>query len=98
MNVVYIGMGGRGDSSGVKGRLRKHLKQKGGLWTHCSVFEVWDNITDSQVAELEALFRHVYARDERANALNVQKTSALIAKIRRKPKNWLYTLPKVNTA
>ena len=92
MNVVYIGMA-RGENSGVKGRLVKHAKSKAklGQWTHFSVFEVWDNITKSQVEELEGLFRHVYARDENANALNKQKRSRLIASIRRKPDKWLHT-------
>lgn len=65
-NVVYIGMARGEKVAGIKGRLVRHAKQKIGSWTHCSVFEVWDNITKSQVEELEALFRYVYAKDENA--------------------------------
>ena len=43
------------------------------LWTHCSVYEVWDNITQEQVEELEGLFRHIYRKDIAANQLNAQK-------------------------
>jgi len=37
------------------------------------VFEVWDNIRDEEVAELEGLFRHIYRRDSAANRLNIQR-------------------------
>jgi hypothetical protein len=74
MNVVYVGMA-RGDKSGVQGRLKTHLKtqKKANLWTHFSVFEVWDNITKEQVQELEGLFRHIFRRDAQAQPLNTQR-------------------------
>jgi len=37
------------------------------------VFEVWDNIRDDEIVELEGLFRHIYRDDSRANTLNVQR-------------------------
>ena len=83
MNVVYVGMA-RGEKSGARGRLEKHFAQKNELWTHCSVYEVWDNITKEQVAELEALFRHIYRRDSEANKLNIQKSSKLYDQLRTK--------------
>jgi hypothetical protein len=60
---------------GVRGRLISHRrsKRKGDLWTHFSVFQVWDNIRDDEVAELEGLFRHIYRRDLHANRLNIQR-------------------------
>ena len=54
-DVVYIGMA-RGTKSGVRSRLDAHRKSKEGEWTHFSIFEVWDNITEAEVAELEGLF------------------------------------------
>jgi hypothetical protein len=90
MNVVYIGMS-RGEKFGVGSRLGSHARTKIGHWTHFSVYEVWDNITKSQVEELEGLFRHVYARDKNANKLNVQKRSKIIASIKRKSDKWLTT-------
>jgi len=44
-DVIYVGMA-RGVKSGIGGRLRSHARsvRKGSLWTHFSVFEVWDNI------------------------------------------------------
>jgi len=51
-DVVYIGMA-RGLKGGIKSRLRSHKRKKPELWTHFSVYEVWDNITESEVEELE---------------------------------------------
>lgn len=90
MDVVYVGMA-RGESSGCKGRLLKHSQEKKDLWTHFSVFEVWDNITKQQIEELEGLFRHLYRFDRQANALNTQRHHAPLAKIRRKrTEDWLH--------
>jgi hypothetical protein len=69
--VVYVGMATTG---GIRSRLRSHRRSKRDLWTHCSVFEVWDNIRDEEVAELEGLFRHLYRHDSAASALNKQRS------------------------
>jgi len=37
------------------------------------LFEVWDNITEAEVEELEGLFRHIYRKDTGANPLNEQR-------------------------
>jgi hypothetical protein len=68
-DVVYVGM----TTSSILGRLRSHKKSKPNLWTHFSAFEVWDNIRDEEIVELEGLFRHLYRRDAQANSLNLQK-------------------------
>jgi hypothetical protein len=90
-NVVYVGMA-RG-AKGVKYRLRKHRdsETKGDLWTHFSVFAVWNNIPESEVAELEGLFRHIYRKDTRANAINVQKTFKKLKsrKVRKSLEAWV---------
>jgi hypothetical protein len=89
-DVVYIGMA-RGRQAGIRGRLRSHAesKKKGHLWTHFSAFEVWDNITEAEVAELEGLFRHIYARDTRANRVNQQKHFKKLKNVCTKsPKEW----------
>ncbi|NLR35230.1 GIY-YIG nuclease family protein [Aeromonas hydrophila] len=69
-DVVYVGMA----RQSIKSRLDSHQKTKSGLWSHFSAFEVWDNITDIEIAELEGLFRQVYRFDSNANKLNVQKS------------------------
>lgn len=50
MDVVYVGMA-RGEKTGVKARLKSHEKNKVKLWTHFSVYEVWNNISKEQVQE-----------------------------------------------
>ena len=59
-SVIYIGMA-RG-KSGAKARLKAQRRHKADLWSHFSVFEVWDNISREQVQELEGIFRHIYRR------------------------------------
>ena len=44
-NLMYVGM----TDSGAKGRILSHSKSKAEGWSHCSVFEVWDNITLEQI-------------------------------------------------
>lgn len=82
-DVVYIGMtvGGKG---GIRSRLKGHRRRKSGLWTHCSIFEVWNNIRDDEIIELEGLFRHIYKSDSRANRLNKQRGFRKLKKIRDK--------------
>ena len=80
-DVVYIGMA-RGLKAGVKGRLRAHALRKKDLWTHFSVYEVWDNITKAEVEELEGLFRAIYRKDTQANRVNVQRGFKKLRKIR----------------
>jgi hypothetical protein len=71
-NVVYVGMAG-GEFAGIRGRLYRHSKDKGDQWSHFSVFEVWENIQEDEVKELEGLFRHLYRYDHKAIKLNKQK-------------------------
>lgn len=70
-DVVYVGMTNVGE--GVRRRLKGHRRKKQGLWTHCSIFEVWENIRDDEIVELEGLFRHIYRHDSKANNLNIQR-------------------------
>lgn len=81
-DVVYVGLAAR-TRTGVAGRLRKHARStsKAKLWTHFSVFEVWDNVWEHDVAELEGIFRHIYSRDRKANRLNVQRSFTPLKRI-----------------
>jgi hypothetical protein len=67
----------------IRARLRSHRARKKNLWTHCSAFEVWDNITPAEVKELEGMFRHIYRKDSRAAELNVQRSFGKIKKLPR---------------
>ncbi len=85
-DVVYIGMAG-GEKAGIRGRLKKHEVKKGRFWSHFSIFQVWDNIREEEVAELEGIFRHIYRKDTRANKLNKQKSFNKLKRIQEKSIN-----------
>lgn len=88
-DVVYVGMTAAGEKGGVRGRLRSHKRRKLGLWTHFSVFEVWDNVRNDEIAELEGLFRHIYHHDSKANSLNVQRGFKKLSQVRdNEIENW----------
>ncbi len=70
--VVYVGMAGA-ETAGVRRRIMSHYKNKGSQWSHFSVYQVWENIREDEVRELEGLFRHIYRHDARANKLNKQR-------------------------
>jgi hypothetical protein len=78
-DVVYVGMAG--GKAGIRGRLRRHVKNKAGLWTHFSIFEVWDNVSEEEIRELEGLFRQIYRLDQRANSLNKVKSFARLRRV-----------------
>ena len=67
-DVVYVGMTG----AGMWSRIKSHRKNKRRKWTHFTMFEVHDNITKSEIKEIEGLIRHIYRKDSRANRLNRQ--------------------------
>lgn len=79
-DVVYVGL----SRSGVRSRLRGHRRSrsKAKVWTHFTVFEVWDNVQDAEISELEGLFRQIYRHDTKANRLNVQKTHRPLKRVR----------------
>lgn len=81
-DVVYVGMADGG--AGIRARLEAHSNsnRKRKMWTHFSYFEVWPNITESEIAELEGLFREIYRKDKRANALNRQKRCQQLQNVR----------------
>jgi hypothetical protein len=95
-DVQYVGMAAAGTRRGLRGRLDSHArsKRKGKLWTHFSVYEVWENIRNEEDAELEGLFRHIYRKDRRASALNIQRG---FKKIRSARKNDLRTWQRALT-
>lgn len=72
-NVLYVGMAHAGRRGGIRGKLASHRRKKSGLWTDFCVFEVWDDIHNDEVAELEGLFRRFYRLNGQANSPNVQR-------------------------
>jgi hypothetical protein len=68
-DVVYVGKTNYGMFSRLGRHRRDWLKSK---WTHFTIFEVHDNITDKEIGELEGLFRHMYRKDSKTNRHNSQ--------------------------
>ena len=85
-DVVYIGMAGGEKKAGIGGRLRAHARNKPGEWTHFSAFEVWDNIREEEIRELEGILRHIFRKDSHANKLGIQKSFKMLSKLRRETK------------
>jgi len=83
-DVKYVGMAAAGSRRGIRGRLDAHLrsKRKRDVWTHFSAFEVWDNIRDEEIIELEGLFRHIYRKDSAASNLNIQRGLTKVKAVR----------------
>ena len=63
-------------------RIKSHRKNKRRKWTHFTMFEVHDNITKSEIKEIEGLIRHIYRKDSRANRLNRQLRHEPFIKVR----------------
>lgn len=73
-DLVYVGMSGRDSNGRIKSRLTQHKRKKLDSWTHFSYYEVWDNITELEIRELEGLFRQLYRFSGTSNSLNKQQT------------------------
>ncbi len=89
-DVVYIGMSGS-DKGQIRNRLNAHARatKKKTKWTHFSVFEVWDNIREEEIRELEGILRHIYKKDTMANTLNKQQGFKKLNRVRKnKLKEW----------
>ncbi len=86
--VVYVGM----TTTDIAKRLHSHRRseRKRKLWSHYSAYAVWPNITNDEIRELEALFRHIYRYSSKANILNIQRGSTALRKVRvREFKDWI---------
>ena len=83
LNLVYIGMSGKGKNGKMRKRLFSHKRKKAGEWTHFSYYEVWDNVSDAEIQELEGLFRQLYRFDANANSANIQQTHNPLEKVRK---------------
>lgn len=72
-NVVYVGL----SNKDIRYRLWAHARTKS-QWSHFSIYEVWINISEEQIDELEGLIRQIYRKDKRANKYNVIKRFKLL--------------------
>jgi GIY-YIG catalytic domain-containing protein len=82
-DVVYVGMTNRS----IRRRLNSHKRSKtkgvDGVWTHFSIYEVWENIKKEEIEELEGLFRQIYRYDTNANKLNKQRGYKNLKRLKR---------------
>lgn len=95
LNVVYVGMSAK--RGRIRTRLRSHRKNKAKMWTHFSYYEVWENISDDEILDLEGLFEHIYKFDSRANNLNIQQMHKPLLTVRRATEDtlgWVRTTRK----
>ena len=87
-SFITMGMSA-GEKAGITSRMKAHNRKKGVEWTHFTIFEVHDNITNSEIYELEGMFRHIYRKDTKANRLNKQVRYKKFRKITSKSlENW----------
>ncbi len=84
--VVYVGM----SDSNIHGRLNSHArsKRKRAAWDYFSIFEMWPNIPEYQIRELEGLLRHIYRKDPQANAFIIQGGFKKIRRVREPIERW----------
>jgi hypothetical protein len=58
----------------MRARVTRHARKfKKGTLTHFSLFEVWDNVTEAEVRELEGLLRHIFRGNPAALGENRQR-------------------------
>jgi hypothetical protein len=63
-----------GPDAGMRSRLVQHHRRLDKrAWTNFSLFEVWENIPEGEVRELEGIFRHVFRYDPAALVQNKQR-------------------------
>jgi hypothetical protein len=59
--VVYIGIATK--RGGIKARLQVHVNRWNEVkWSHFSFFEMWHNIPNSLIQEIEFLFLHIFRK------------------------------------
>ena len=69
-------------------RLNRHVKSNDKKWTHFTIFEVHDNITNAEIKELEGLILYIYRMDSAANKHNIQKRYKPFCQVLEKKLPW----------
>jgi len=68
--------------TGIQGRLKEHSGSEDKTeWTHFSVYQVWENIRQEEVRELEGFIRHIYRTHKGVNSLNSQRSFKKLKKL-----------------
>ncbi len=69
--------------SSVGRRLARHKKDQAKAWSHFSIFEVRESVSENEVKELEGLLREIYRKDRKANRFNEQGKCKLLQNVRK---------------
>ncbi len=77
---VYVGVGGVKREWGVGARLQWHARNRKG-WTHFSIFEAHDNVSATEILEMESFLLQIFGRDSRPKLQNRQVGSKAFAAI-----------------
>jgi len=63
MNVRYVGYASSQSGSDARSMLQQHYKLNARMWSHFSVYELWDYFQKDDAAAVKALFEHIYRHD-----------------------------------
>jgi hypothetical protein len=63
MNVRYVGYADKQSGDDVRDMLLQQQKLNGRMWSHFSVYELWDYFQKDDTKAVETLFEHVYRHD-----------------------------------
>lgn len=63
MNVCYVGYANHQNGDDARSMLQLQHRLNGRMWSHFSVYELWDHFQKDDAKAVDALFNHVYRRD-----------------------------------
>lgn len=63
MNVRYVGYANGQDGKDARSMLWQQHSINGAIWSHFSVYELWDHFRKEDASVVEDLFNHVYRHD-----------------------------------
>jgi len=63
MNVRYVGYANSQSGEDARSMLWQQHKLNGRMWSHFSVYELWDHFQKDDTRAVETLFDHVYRHD-----------------------------------
>lgn len=62
-NVMYVGYASSEGENKIRALLKEQQRLNGRMWSHFSVYELWDYIQEKDDRAVEMLFNQIYRRD-----------------------------------
>jgi hypothetical protein len=62
-NVMYIGYANNEGGNTIRSLLKEQERLNGRMWSHFSVYELWDYIQKDDQRAVDMLFKQIYRRD-----------------------------------